>query len=138
MFIRFFLLSSYFHLCLAAPLTHLFSVAFKIKFCNDEYLKLTKYSHDEIFEKPIFDFVDEESLENIEQILQLVKSGELYQDVFKGKPKYGEPFYTKTTIISRTALAIPSGSKPHSFWSSICSPCSIIASGIPSLFTRAM
>ncbi len=69
-----------------------------IKFVNDEYLLLSKYNRQEMIGKPILDFVDEKSLHNIDEILQVIQSGEVYRGVFKGKPKYGEPYYTKTTI----------------------------------------
>ena len=69
-----------------------------IKFVNDEYLLLSKYGLEEMMGKPIIDFVDEESLHDIEKVLQVIQSGEVYRGVFKGKPKYGEPYYTKTTI----------------------------------------
>jgi PAS domain S-box-containing protein len=69
-----------------------------IKFVNDEYLLLSKYSRQEMIGKPIIDFVDEESLSDIDEVLQVIQSGEVYRGVFKGKPKYGEPYYTKTTI----------------------------------------
>ena len=69
-----------------------------IKFVNDEYLLLSKYNRQEMIGKPILDFVDEESLHNIDEILQVIQSGEVYRGVFKEKPKYGEPYYTKTTI----------------------------------------
>ncbi|QOG12734.1 response regulator [Arcobacter sp. FWKO B] len=71
---------------------------FTIKFVNDQYLLLSKYSSEEMIGKPIVDFVDEESLTNLEEIIQQVQSGVFYQGIFKGKPKHGEPYYTKTTI----------------------------------------
>jgi PAS domain S-box-containing protein len=74
------------------------SLDFKIKYVNDKYLELSRYSQEEMLEREIVDFIDEESLKNKEQIIQKVQSGAFYKGVFKGKPKYGEPFYTKTTI----------------------------------------
>lgn len=71
---------------------------FTIKFVNEQYLLLSKYDSEEMLGKPITDFVDEESLTDLETIIHKLQSGEFYQGIFKGKPKYGEPYYTKTTI----------------------------------------
>jgi len=71
---------------------------FTIKFVNEQYLLLSKYNREEMLGKPIIDFVDEESLTDLETIIHKLQSGEFYQGIFKGKPKYGEPYYTKTTI----------------------------------------
>ena len=71
---------------------------FTIKFVNEQYLLLSKYDSEEMLGKSITDFVDEESLTDLETIIHKLQSGEFYQGIFKGKPKYGEPYYTKTTI----------------------------------------
>lgn len=69
-----------------------------ITYVNDRYTTLSKYSHDEMIGKPILDFVDEESLQQMPQVLEMIKRGDTYQGVFKGKPKYEPSYYTKSTI----------------------------------------
>ena len=69
-----------------------------IKYVNDSYLQLSKYSFEEMVGHPITDFVDENSLSNLEEILKTIQDGNIYQGIFKGKPKSGEPYFTKTTL----------------------------------------
>ncbi|MEA1920689.1 MAG: PAS domain S-box protein [Campylobacterota bacterium] len=69
-----------------------------IKYVNDSHLKLSKYSYEEMVGHPVTDFVDESSLSNLQEILETIQSGNIYQGIFKGKPKSGEPYFTKTTI----------------------------------------
>lgn len=71
---------------------------FTITFVNDQYTQLSGYDYEEMVGKPIIDFVDKESLSDIDKILTTIQSGETYQGIFKGKPKNTKPFYTKTTI----------------------------------------
>lgn len=65
---------------------------------NSKYAELSKYSEDEMIGRPITSFVAEESLTNVDEILKTIISGETYSDIFKGKPKSGKPYYTKTFI----------------------------------------
>lgn len=69
-----------------------------IKFVNNKYLELAKYEFEEMIGKPITNFIADASLENIEHILNIVKKGETHTTNFQGKPKYGEAFFTETTI----------------------------------------
>ena len=70
----------------------------KIKYVNESYLKLTNYRLEEMKDRSILDFVDEQSLNNIEDIITTISNGEIYQGIFKGKPKSGKPYYTKTIV----------------------------------------
>ena len=74
------------------------SKKFTIEYVNDKYLELTKYKYEQMIGKKITDFIDSESLENINKIIEVLKTGNIYKGNFKGKPKYGEPFYAETTI----------------------------------------
>ncbi|MGM0518464.1 MAG: PAS domain-containing protein [Campylobacterota bacterium] len=74
------------------------STKFTIEYVNDKYLQLTKYKKSEMLKARISDFISWESLENRHGILKIVQKGRVYTGNFKGKPKYGEPFYTETTI----------------------------------------
>jgi len=69
-----------------------------IIYVNDRYTTLSKYSKDELEGACIVDFVAEESLYLMPELLDVIKKGEVYQGVFQGKPKSGQPYYTKSTI----------------------------------------
>lgn len=69
-----------------------------ITYVNDSYKQLTNYTKKEMLGKAITEFVDHESLHDVEKILSQIQAGQVYQGIFKGKPKYGKPYYTKTTI----------------------------------------
>lgn len=62
---------------------------------NDNYSNLTKYTKEEMIGRSITEFVDEASLHNLDEIIETIQSGEPYKNIFKGKPKYGEIFYTE-------------------------------------------
>jgi len=66
-----------------------------IKDVNDNYSNLTKYTKEEMIGRSITEFVDEDSLRNLDEIIEVLQRGEPYKNIFKGKPKYGEPFYTE-------------------------------------------
>jgi PAS domain S-box-containing protein len=74
------------------------STDLKIKYLNNKYLELLKYTKEEMIGKPITQFVAKESLKDIDQIVQIIQNGQTYTNNFQGKPKYGDPFYTETTI----------------------------------------
>lgn len=69
-----------------------------IKDVNEKYTQLSKYSKEEMINKLITDFVDEESLQNVDEIIKTIHAGNLYKSIFKGKPKYGKSYYTMTLI----------------------------------------
>ena len=73
-------------------------VHLNIIFINESYLKLTKYTELEIIKKSIVDLIDETELEHLPKVLSIITKGESYTGFFKGKPKSGNPYYTKTTI----------------------------------------
>ena len=74
------------------------SIDLNIKYINDKYLELSKYKREEMIGKPITQFIAKESLKDLDYILQMIQSGKTYTNNFQGKPKYGDPFYTETTI----------------------------------------
>ena len=69
-----------------------------ITFVNNAYLKLTKYEKEEMIGKPIVDFIDELELQFLPQVVATINEGKIYQGIVKGRPKHGEPYYTKTTV----------------------------------------
>lgn len=71
---------------------------FNITYVNDKYTTLSRYSYAEMMGRNIIDFVDNESLHLVPQILETIKKGKVYKGVFKGVKKNAEPYYTKSTI----------------------------------------
>ena len=69
-----------------------------IKEVNENYLRLTKYTKEEMLGRPITDFIAQESLLNLGHMIHTIQSAETYQSVIKGKPKEGEPFYIDSFI----------------------------------------